>query len=221
MLVNSCNALIPVNNKLLSSSQDLLSSTKTSSPDSVKSEERIKEVANKHLTSQENLLPEEELKIENSATIMQLRLLFETRYNQPGRWPKVSSTKHVYFDCEGLAHYLMTGKIGTFEEIETPSINKVDLKKEHKPYTCYKIWQPNAPWAREEMGFWGGVHYFTHLEKGKYISKNGCGPIRFFDSFEEMLKKDACPLGFITEDYKDANGIEQAMIGESIVGTIH
>jgi len=221
MFVSSRDALIRVNNMSLSSSQDLLSPTKINSLDSLKSEERINEVANKHLTSQENLLPDQELKIENSATIMQLRLLFETRYNQPGPWPKVSSTKHVSFDCEGFAHYLMTGKIGKFEEIEIPNINKVDLKKEHKPYTCYKIWQPRAPWVREEMGFWGGVHYFTHLENGKYISKNGCGPTRFFDSFEEMLMKDAFPFGFISEDYKDANGIEQAMIGESIIGTIH
>src|SRR5262249_13601816 len=141
MLVSSSNALIPVNNMPVSSSQDLLSPTKISSHDSVKSEERIKEVANKHLTSQNSLLPESELKIEDSATIMQLRLLFETRYNQPHPWPKVSSTKHVYFDCEGLAHYLMTGKIGKFEKIKTPNIYKVeDLKKGHKPYTCYEIW---------------------------------------------------------------------------------
>ncbi|MBA2728516.1 MAG: hypothetical protein H0U49_10145 [Parachlamydiaceae bacterium] len=203
-------------------SDDLLSpvTTKISSFDQVKSEERVKEVATKHLTSQESSLPEQELKIESSTTI-QLRLLFETRYNQPHPWPKASSTRHVYFDCEGLAHYLMTGKIGRFEKIETPNIHKVDLKKHHKPYTCYKIWQPVAPWAREELGFWGGVHFYTHLENGEYISKNGCGPIRFFDSFEEMLTKDAFPFGFTTEDYKEANGIEQAMIGESMIGAIH
>lgn len=220
MLASSRDALT-VNNMQLSSSLDLLSPTKINSLNSLKSEEIINEIANKHLTLQENILSDQELKIENRTTVMQLKLLFETRYNQPGRWPKVSSTEHVYFDCEGLAHYLMTGKIGRFEKIEIPNINKVDLKKEHKPYTCYKIWQPRAPWAREELGFWGGVHYFTHLENGEYISKNGCGPIRFFHSFEEMLKKDAFPFGFITEDYKDANGIEQAMIGESIIGTIH
>lgn len=220
MFVNSNTSVVPIN--ISSPSQDLLPhmTTKISSPDKIKSEESIKEISSKHLTAQENLLPEPELKIDSSASILKLRLLFETRYNQPHPWPKIVSTAHIYFDCEGLAHYLMKGKIGPFEAIETLEIDQVDLKKGHRPYTCYKIWQPRAPWARQEMGFWGGVHYFTHLENGEYISKNGCGPIRFFDSFEEMLRKDAFPFGFTTEDYQETKNIEQAMIGESMIGTI-
>lgn len=155
---------------------------------------------------------------ERIATIMQLRLLFETRYNQPAPWPKAFPRARL--DCEGLAHYLMKGEVGKFEKTEVSTISKVGLEKEHRPYTCYKIWQPAAPWVREEMGFWGPVHFFMHLENGEYISKNGLGPIRIFNSFEEMLRKDGFPSGFVTEDYKITNAIDEAVIGESMVGTI-
>lgn len=59
-----------------------------------------------------------------------------------------------------------------------------------------------------------------HVENGVYYSKNGGGPSQLFRSFEEMLKKHAFPYGFTTEDYKEAKSIEDAMIGESIVGRI-
>ncbi|NGX48008.1 MAG: hypothetical protein K1000chlam3_01394 [Chlamydiae bacterium] len=152
--------------------------------------------------------------------IEQLRQLFYSRYNKnTSEWPKAYPKAEL--DCEGLAHYLMAGKIGRFDEKnEVNKIYQVDLKKGHRPYTVYEICQPRAPWVREELGFWGAVHYFVHLEDGKYISKNGFGPIRFFDSFEDMLQKDAFPFGFITEDYTDTNDIERAAIGESLIGPI-
>ena len=144
--------------------------------------------------------------------------LFETRYYQPHPWPKDSPTASL--DCEGFAHYLMKGIVSKFGETEILTISKVGMEKKHLPYSCYKIFQPTALWARKEMGFWGPVHFFTHLENGKYISKNGLGPIRIFDSFEKMLKQDAFPFGFVTEDYHTTNDIEQAMIGEAMIGRI-
>lgn len=176
----------------------------------IKSNDRISDISIRTL-SESNESKEKEA--------IQLKQLFTLRYRAPHPWPE--SFPDAELDCEGFAHYLMTGNIGNFEEIQKPTINKINLKNTHKPYTCYEIWQPNAPWARANMGFWGPVHFFTHLEKGKYISKNGCGPIRIFSSFEEMLKKDAFPFGFVTEDYQTTNEIEQATIGESIIGTIH
>ena len=155
------NRLAPGN---LIPSQNLLSP-----PD----QNRITEVFNKHFTAQENSQPEQKLATEGGVTIIQLRLLYETRYNQPHPWPK--AFRKAELDCEGLAHYLMKGKVGKFEKIERPEISKADLEKGHKPYTCYEIWQPAAPWIREERGFWGPVHFFTHLENGEYISKNWFG----------------------------------------------
>jgi hypothetical protein len=198
-------------------SNDFSASLKTNvnSKNQVKNDEFIREVASKHLTAPEIPLSEQELRTESDATILRLRLLFETRYDQPGPWPKAFPTASL--DCEGLAHYLMTGKVGKFEEAKAPIINKVNSETKHKPYTCYEIWTPHAPWVREELGFWGPVHFFTHLENGEYLSKNGCGPVRFFDSFEEMLKEEAFPFGFLTEDCTVTRDIEQACIGESII----
>jgi len=155
--------------------------------------------------------------------VEQLKELFWTRYQQP--WPKAPKGVRQPADCEGYAHYLVTGKPGTFEETETPEIKKVGFEKEHRPYTCYKIWKPTVPWLREES-LWSGMHYFVHLENGECISKNGCGPVRFFDSFKEMLladvfhSADAFHGRFINEDGKDTNNVDEAVIGESMMGTI-
>lgn len=138
-------------------------------------------------------------------------------------WPPPNSafdTEGV-FDCQGLANYLMTGKIGRIEkDTKHATVTRVFVSTVHEPYTCYKLWEPKAPWVREERGFWGFVHYFTHLQNGNYISKNGCGEVRLFSSFEEMLRKDGFPCGFSTEDNKTTYDINQAWIGQSIVGTI-
>ncbi len=189
----------------------------TSSSDQIDKDKRMKEISSQHLITKEIAFQEKQ-SIESSPTVLQLRVLFDTRYNQPHPWPKAFPKASL--DCEGLAHYLMKGKIGKFEQTETPKITKTTSKKEHKPYTCYKIWQPAAPWIREVNGFWTGVHFFMHLEEGECISKNGLGPIIFFDSFEEMLKKDAFPFGFITEDYETTDDMDKALIGESLIGTI-
>lgn len=211
MFVNNEDQLPPS----IHTSHDL--KPQVNSANQVKNDKLITEIASKQLTTPEIPFPEQELVV-NGTTILQLRLLFETRYNQPHPWPKTFPKASL--DCEGLAHYLMTGKVGRFKETEAPIISKVNLETKHKPYTCYEIWKPHAPWVREEMGFWSPVHFFMYLEDGEYISTNGCGPVRIFDSFEEMLKKEAFPFGFVTEDYKTTKDAEQAIIGESMIGTI-
>ena len=153
--------------------------------------------------------------------LIKLRELFDKRYSIPLKeWPK--SFPKAILDCEGLAHYITKGKIGEFTNTETSIISQVDVnsKNEHKPYTGYEIWRPHAPWVRKEDGFWGAVHFFTYLEDGVYISTNGCGPIRFFESYKEMLSAEAFPHGYVTADERYTNDIEQAMIGESMICTI-
>lgn len=181
-------------------------------------------VARSDLTQKREELPiegivKQSLAMQGEPEVDRRMQLVDARLIAPGAWPKAFPKAHL--DCEGLAHYLMTGTIGKFEKTQNPTISRLDLEKPHKPYTCYELWKPNAPWVREEMGFWGPHHFFTHLEDGEYVSKNGGGPIRVFSSFMDMLLTDGYHRGvFITEDYKDTDNIEQAVIGESLVGTI-
>lgn len=166
---------------------------------------------------QENSI-EEKYTQENTAAS---KRIFKERWSQ-SKWAELySENSDFQDDCEGLAHYLLTGRVGIFKECIEVKINKVHLDKiSHRPYTCYEIWQPAPPWVCEEQGFWGTVHYFTHLEEGRYISKNGGGAIRIFNSYKDMLEKDAFPFGYVTESYTTTKDVNQAMIGESIVGTI-
>ena len=63
-------------------------------------------------------------------------------------------------------------------------------------------------------------HFFTHIENGKYISVNGFGPIRIFESFQEMLKQDGFPKGFAIKDYKNRENVHEADIGQSVISTL-
>src|ERR1700733_4655395 len=57
------------------------------------------------------------------------------------------------------------------------------------------------------LGRWA---FFYAFEEGQYISTNGCGPLRIFDSYQEMLEKDAFPHGYVTEDYCSTKDFHQA-----------
>ena len=165
--------------------------------------------------------------------IKQLKEIFESRYIEEQRWKHNRNYKP---DCGQFTHYLLTGKIGQFQESEKqrPSIKQielgtVDLKKiSHKPYTVYAIWAPRTPEGTRATGqYWIFQHYYMHLQDGYYISTNGVGPITVFDSYEKMLRADAFPMRigtggqFSTKDGKLTEDISQAVIGESEVGTIY
>lgn len=127
-------------------------------------------------------------------------------------------SQKVKLDCEGFTHYLQTGALGKFEEAGTPNIREVGFEATHEPYACYKIWSPRPRWDRAENGLWRFQHYFVALSYGECVSNSGSGPIRIFDSFKEMLVKDAFPR----DAFVDANGdltkdVDQAVIGESLV----
>ena len=166
----------------------------------------------------------------------QLRKLFEARYDTPDiEWPRNilktgiecntfegrflgNAPKKAKIDCEGLAHYITKGIVNKFEKADATNVKKIDIHlNEHKPYTCYKIWVPLMPMQEDT---WTPIHYFTHLENGKYLSKNGAYAATIFDSYQEMLKNDAFPYGYVSVHSK-TDDIEQAVIGESEVCTIH
>jgi hypothetical protein len=101
-------------------------------------------------------------------------------------------------DCEGLGYFMCTGKNGNLEEIakrhenakitEFNGVKGEDAKKpkHHEPYTVYALMVPGIANPDELIL----MHYFTHLEGSKYISKTGNHPVRFFGSFADMIKTD-------------------------------
>lgn len=214
MFVN--NTQIPGDNLPIKQSEEM-ATDKKSLPEGEK-EERMTQISKKALTQNEDSISEKKLGLKGKTKIEQLRKLFESRYYQSGRWPKAYPKAKL--DCEGFTHYLMKGKIGKFEENGIPEISEVSFEQKHQPYTCYQIWCPSALWVREEQGFWKPVHFFMYLEDDQYVSHNGAGPFDIFNSFEEMLRADAFPGGFVTRDSKITKDFEQAVIGESLVGTI-
>jgi hypothetical protein len=162
--------------------------------------------------------------------IAQLKEIFHLRYVVERKWRNT----HYKHGCEQFAYYLLTGKIGQLQNPEKhiPSIKELELGKlkeiQHKPYTVYAIYAPRTPAMTKAMGqYWAFQHYYMHLENNLYVSTNGLGPITVFKSYEKMLKKDAFPkcigtLGrFSTKDGEPTNDIDQALIGEAEVGTIH
>lgn len=151
---------------------------------------------------------------EETIRLEKLKQLFEVRYAAPFPWPGFSVGEG--FDCEKFAHYLMTGRVAEFEKTQESTIRRINLEITHAPYTVYKLWRP----SRLDNG-WAFVHFFTHLVDGKYISKGGLGPIKTFSSFEEMVKEHVFSYGFFTKDLHLTDDIEEAVIGQSIVGTIH
>ena len=98
-------------------------------------------------------------------------------------------------DCGDIAHFMCTGKNGNIKNIADGHKDKVVIiidgiseiaPKHHKPYTVYEL----LSWG---IGGWAGIHYFSHLNEGRYISNTGGKPSRIFSSFADEVKGDGFP----------------------------
>jgi hypothetical protein len=112
-------------------------------------------------------------------------------------------------DCEGLVHFMQTGKWGHYSEAQHKSFSQKacqvkDLSNPgHKPNTGYFLFAKNKDYMQEAgHGEWGFQHAFFVNGDGKYLSKNGGGPIDTFDSYKEMLVYEGFRRGFVDENGK-------------------
>jgi hypothetical protein len=115
-------------------------------------------------------------------------------------------------DCGGIAYYMCTGKNGNINNIakkyESDQPNIMDgisqrVPDHHKPYTVYALL------TRSILGGFSFQHYFTYLDDGRHISKTGFGPIRIFESFGDMVRKDGFPTGMNKKDGEKTKSVEE------------
>jgi hypothetical protein len=106
-------------------------------------------------------------------------------------------------DCEALVHFIQTGVPNHYSNDLHANwaqkgyiVNPLTVK--HQPYTGYVLLSKNKDYMREYTGAdYGFIHAFIVTGDGRYLSRNGLGPIRIFSSYQDMLLADGFPHGFV------------------------
>lgn len=108
-------------------------------------------------------------------------------------------------DCEALVHFIQTGVPNHYpQNLHSTWARKgyvVDpLTVTHQPHTGYVLLAKHKDYMREyEEADYGFIHAFIVTGDGRYLSRNGLGPIRIFSSYRDMLVADGFPHGFVDD----------------------
>jgi hypothetical protein len=106
-------------------------------------------------------------------------------------------------DCEALVNFIQTGVPSHYSNEHNIWPRKGyavnPLTATHQLYTGYVLLDKNKNYMWEVDGDWGLVHAFIVTGDGRYLSRNGLGPIRIFSSYQDMLLADGFPHGFVDD----------------------